>query len=417
MRRFGPALIVVLLLAVGFFAWRGSFPDAFSRGRISGARSVSPRQNSTLKERQGNAAVALDPDHVREAVLQRFAYAQNWEKPQPAAMTAFREWTERYRSATSAERAGLEAEGVALARARRPEMLRLIQDDPQRALAVTAPAMMRRILPAAVLDQLEVRVAGRGDFAVVAGTPAPGQEGTAPLRRRIAFIDRVTYTVHSYGRREAQLAKEGASLHGVALEGHLALHESPLRALEPGEVPDGAVLDAHCPVSQRAVASLESGGAANLTGLTVAEAFGRTWEFCDATADMLERFEAQLAAAEEGTDPRVSMPGVTPPVAADAATSHTVGSQRVLVIRVDFSDLAGAPIAASDAQSTMDTAVKPYLETASYGATTLVTSVSNTVYRLPQTASAYATTGNDLQLHADARAAAVATTHSPTSTA
>ena len=44
-------------------------------------------------------------------------------------------------------RAGLESEGVALARARRAVMKRLIEREPARALAVTVPADVRVRLP------------------------------------------------------------------------------------------------------------------------------------------------------------------------------------------------------------------------------------------------------------------------------
>jgi hypothetical protein len=48
----------------------------------------------------------------------------------------------------------LEAEGLALARARRPELFRLIKLDPASALAVTVPMTVRRELPVAVLARV-----------------------------------------------------------------------------------------------------------------------------------------------------------------------------------------------------------------------------------------------------------------------
>ena len=107
----------------------------------------------------------------------------------------------------------------------------------------------------AVLAELETRVAGRGEYALLASQPAPGETAARPAYRRIALLNGVSYSAHPYGRREAQLTKEGASLHGIALDRDLALHESPLRVLEPGEIPAGTAR-AECPVSDLPVAPL-----------------------------------------------------------------------------------------------------------------------------------------------------------------
>ncbi len=396
-----PFLVAALLLIIfigGRSRWNASKkiaePDSRERAPAGVARApVTPAENI---------------ESARAMNLQRLAYAQGWNGAQPPALAAFRFWTERYRAAAVAARAALEPEGIVLAQARRPVLLDLIKADPRRALAVTVPAVIRAALPAAVRAELEIRVAGRGDFELLAGTPDVGSTDAPPAERRIALIDGVTFTAHPYGQRESQLAKDGASLHGVALEGHLALHESPLRVFEPGESLTGALEDPHCPVSGNAVDALAAGAGVNIGALTVAAAFGRTWEFCTNTDDMLARFAQQLEADEAGENPRVPSPGAPPPKAADVLTTHTSGPQRVLVIRVDFSDFTGAAIGASEAQGLMDSTVKSFFEEGSYGQTTLVTTVTPTVYRLPQTGSAYALGGSDTQLHADARALAAA---------
>src|SRR5262245_22128970 len=50
------------------------------------------------------------------------------------ALAAFGAWSERFLAAAPAERDALRAEGVTLARARQPEFLRLIKEQPERAL-------------------------------------------------------------------------------------------------------------------------------------------------------------------------------------------------------------------------------------------------------------------------------------------
>lgn len=400
-RSFG--FLVLLILVLGFVRWQIPPSGSPEAGDVAATVKAKARAEVPLP------ASALEPqESVRAQTLVRLAYAQGWNRELPPAMAAFRAWAERYRATEDrAARVSLEAEGVALARARRTEMLNVIKTDPQRALAITVPAVLRQSLPSAVLVELETRVAGRGEYALLASQLAPGETEARPAYRRIALLNGVSYSAHPYGRREAQLTKEGASLHGIALDRDLALHESPLRVLEPGEIP-ASTAGAECPVSDLPIALLSLAAEFNADALTVVEAEGRVVEFCGGE-NMLETFEQRLTDAEEGPGPRVaalrSGDGRTtlPGVEADAPTSHTIGTMQMLVVRVDFSDVAGEPITAAAAQSVMDTAAKPFLEEASYGQATLVATVSTKVYRLPQTASAYALAANEGQLHADAR--------------
>jgi hypothetical protein len=348
------------------------------------------------------AAQTLAPESTfaRQETLRRFAYAQGWDRAMPTALAAFREWTQRHLAGNAATRAILEAEGVALARARRGVMRELITSDPERALALTVPAVIRQQLPAAVLAELETRVAGRGEFTLVGATPAPG-EPVPPSLRRIALIGGTQFTAHAYGRREPQTTLDGTSLHGIAIDRQLALHESPVRALEPGEIPAGAAAE-NCPVTDRAVDGLVADEPANLAAIEVAEADGRTWQFCSVGADMLDGFAQMLASREDNAGPRGN---VTPPTAADAPTPWNTGVKQVLVIRVDFSDFPGEPMAQSAAQAVMAN-VNTLFQEMSYGQTSIVATVSNNVYRMPSTGASYAINDTEAQMHTEARAAA-----------
>ena len=351
--------------------------------------------SEAVKERVVRTAVASPaPAHapnrevevsVLEQRRERAAYAQRWDRELTVSQTAFRDWTKRYLAAAAgAPRASLEAEGLALAQARRPELLRLIKLDPASALAVTVPMTVRRVLPAAVLAELEVRVAGTGDFTtIIECEHPPGTVRTGPDEWRSVTVGAENYVAHTYGRREGQLTKLGASLHGIALGRDLALHESPVRILEPGEAKAAAA------------------------GRVWVAAFGREYDFAEEDGAALGEFVRNAEAAEDKADPRVAGPHV-PPAAAEPSSSRTVGPQTVLVIRADFSDFPGASVTASEAQATMDGNVREFLESASYGQTTIVTTVSSKVYRLPQTGSAYALADNAAQLHTDARSLAAA---------
>jgi len=91
-------------------------------------------------------------------------------------------------------------------------------------------------------------------------------------------------------------------------------------------------------------------------------------------------------------------------------SAWTTGGKNVLIIRVDFSDLPGAPEGYSSAtvQSIADSQIAPYYVKSSYGLTSLTNTVTTSVYRMPQTAADYATNGNNDTLHADAENAAAA---------
>ncbi|HEX9046559.1 MAG TPA: immunoglobulin domain-containing protein [Verrucomicrobiae bacterium] len=93
-----------------------------------------------------------------------------------------------------------------------------------------------------------------------------------------------------------------------------------------------------------------------------------------------------------------------------ALSAWTSGGKNVLIIRVDFSDLQGAPenYSAATVQNIADTQVAPFYVKSSYGLTSLTNTVSSFVYRMPQTASYYAVNNANDQLHTDAETAASA---------
>ncbi|HEY3761989.1 MAG TPA: hypothetical protein VGN23_09600 [Verrucomicrobiae bacterium] len=98
---------------------------------------------------------------------------------------------------------------------------------------------------------------------------------------------------------------------------------------------------------------------------------------------------------------------------AASPTAWTTGGKNVLVIRVDFSDIPGAPegYTASQVQNIADTQIAPYYAKSSYGLTSMTNTVTASVYRMPKTGLYYATNvvgGDNDDLHADAENAAAA---------
>jgi M6 family metalloprotease-like protein len=318
-----------------------------------------------------------------------------WPANRTEPFDKFRDWQQRHRAA--ADKAALESEGVALAQARRAAMKRWIERDPEFALAQAVGPDARRELPEEILVELERWVEGKGGFEVMVRC-GPNVKPADRITRnvRVAGED---FRAFVYGRRVGQTTKYDVPLHGVAVDGLLALHSSPVRQLEPGEV-RARGLDA-------AAIHLETGGEVAFAA-HAPEAFA---------------IEARLIQRESGLGPYPTAallpPGVLPAglppgtAAFPPTPGHTMGNKRILIIRVDFSDEPGTPTntlggAAVDVpliNSVMATVTQFYSDN-SQNQTTILPTVLPAVLRMPRTKAEYATLDPMSDLRLDALAAA-----------
>jgi len=345
----------------------------------------------------------------------RAIVASAWATETLPEHVEFREWTGRFLATDEvAAREALVAEGVRLAEARRAALKQLIVSDPEAALAAAVPLRIRRVLPAAVVARLEQRVSARGELALNAITPAPGGAALAEPVFRSALIDGVEYRAHVYGRRAEQTTLLDAALHGVAVDRELAVAESPVRILEPDEIPDFSAATvttcADCAAAWGVDPSPEriSYEYAGLFGSAADERHFRE------DASRLEAAERDLTEAD-------GQPG-TYSVVGRPTRAWTHGPKKVLIIRVDFSDLPGAPV--SDGETVTEEfaarcfsdegGVRDFYVASSFGKTwpELRPAVGGDspdvtpVLRLPRPALSYAVNGDNASLHFDARAAA-----------
>ena len=108
--------------------------------------------------------------------LRRYRQDVRWQEPIPeASFSAFREWTQRLATAaTEAEREEMLREGLELTDARRRDLLDLIDKNPERALQLAVPQVVRQTLPPDIVDRLEEMISSRGDLLVVAAAAMPG---------------------------------------------------------------------------------------------------------------------------------------------------------------------------------------------------------------------------------------------------
>ncbi len=400
LRLLGTLAVVVVS---GFLLWRSPPSPPVPVGS-----EASPGASAGTSRAPVVAAGAADPAPEWQDRTTRLAYATGWQGVLPPKLEEFRAWVQRYQAAAPTAKPALVAVGVELARSRRAEMHRLIRTDPAEALRVTVPAAVRREMPAEVQAELETRVAGRGDLALQAAVAGPDEPVGRPALRRIVALEGRTFTAFTYGRREEQTTKEGASLHGIAIDGDLAVHESPVRLVEAGETPAAAPLPV-CAECRRAVEPGEV-YTEQAQRVELLEFAGRVQAVHAVEADA---FVARAVAAEDQARVRVPAPVETesgtlePPRAAEAPTPNTVGAKQVLVIRVDFADFPGEPVSLATAQSVLQ-ACATHFDAASYGDTSLNPTISAAVYRLPRTGTSYALAADDTGLHRDARTAASA---------
>ena len=159
------------------------------------------------------------------------------------AFTAFRAWLAR----PAAERDL--GEGLALATARAEAMRGLLLSDPRTALSLALSPPERAQLPEDVARHVEQWRDGRGMLHVIGAV----DETASPGFERFVTFDQDPTVLRAgvFGRREAQPTREHLRLHGVALDGLIALTDSPLRRLFPGEASTLPIENARCPVSKK----------------------------------------------------------------------------------------------------------------------------------------------------------------------
>lgn len=303
-------------------------------------------------------------------------------------LAAFDAWTAEFMKADAAGRAGLIARGVELAAARRPVFKQLIMDDPRNALARAVPMVVRQNLPAAVLALLETRINQRAVISTYQGVPAEGEPLPAPgrtLTHRIAETrNDGAFNLHVYGRRaEIFTTVPNAAINGVGIDREIAASESPVRALEVGELPDQSKEQVSvCPVSGLKTASEEE-IADPITAEqaeTVVETPEEVIHLCGGYHKPI--VEEMYIQAEGSTGGPVLLTGVLP-----APPTPAVGQLKVLYIPMTFQDQNDRLPTESKSYEIMRN-VADYYSKSSFGKLTTQTTVTPHV-KLPKNEAWY----------------------------
>ncbi|MBI3185371.1 MAG: PKD domain-containing protein [Myxococcales bacterium] len=288
----------------------------------------------------------------------------------------FLEWTERYFAAEAPARSELEEEGRLLARSRLLELHELIASDPERALSASLSPKLAAELPESVRTGLERRIDAVARWDVIGvwfeGEPAADAE----LIRHYAVVAGERFRAFTFGRRLSVRSKERLRLHGIAVDGRMAVSESPLRPLEMGEEPELPRIGPR--------------------GCAVEEALA--YHAGDAVHLLCSQREAKdLKDALEGEE-------LSPNPAGPQASPWTTGQKKLLYLRVDFTDAPGDPLTLAQAQQ-YATDLNNHFKASSFNKMSVMATFPSTL-RMPQPKSWYDGNGADTQLMQDARSAA-----------
>ncbi|MCC5849242.1 MAG: hypothetical protein JJU29_14235 [Verrucomicrobia bacterium] len=130
---------------------------------------------------------------------------------------------------------------LAWANARRERMNAWIREDPERALSEALSPRRHAALPASIRELVETPLATEGFYGVVAiCNHGPDEEhiGSCEITHEVVTnfgtFDAEGYPASIYGAREERLTEENASIYGVVMDGHIALHEHDVVVIDDG---------------------------------------------------------------------------------------------------------------------------------------------------------------------------------------
>lgn len=391
-------IVVSLLAGIGLgLLWQVPEPSPSSdpvSSVTSSAPTPHPSPKPTAVMRPALAQLPPEGPQARQVPPSR---AARWAEPPPEpAFAQFADWTRRYLAQPSVEtRQALEVEGRELARIRSVDLAELIPSHPQRALELAIPRGVREQMPASVAEFLEEPIDGRGDFGVLAGIPAADHSGPFEAVYRTISVGDRAWRAYTYGPALLRPTLTDIPLHGIALGGLFALDPNAVRVLDPDEAARlaTAAKDALCAVSSQPVTTF--------TEEVPVDAGGHTAWLCSAAHT--EHYNERLILASVDKGNGTDADGVF-----RQKSAYTEGLKRLLMIRVDFSDLAGAPFSDAAGTNMLNGIASFYLEQ-SFGKTTFRPlgngSALTTTLRMPKTAAVYGASDPSI-LRTDARNAA-----------
>lgn len=310
----------------------------------------------------------------------------------------FNQWLAVWKDADDAGREKLLHTGTLIAQARATALSQLIEENPDAALSHTLPLTAYADLPQEIASISERPVNQEVGIRVLPSCSGEQHAGTYidySVERDGTQNTEKAYTSTSH---PATLSKTRTPVMAYRLGGKSLLAPSPLYQLQPEEITNDAITYID-PVNGetaqphlRAIIDGHTLGFAsqkNITALrdaltTAAESLSpKSMEY---TLDALSNNES----LEPATIVRV---------AAMMANSWTTGAKSILIIRVQFGDIAATSsnswsAASANLQSALDATVEPAISSMSFGKATLTATATSGLYTIGNWAGNYASQGN-----------------------
>ena len=332
----------------------------------------------------------------------------------------FRDWFAAFTGLPtgSPERAKLVREGLLLAKARKPQMARLIRENPRQALAEALRFDEWATLPDEIKAEVEKPFSAMGSYTYYPICREPGtrlQPGEPTFFASLAMPDGSNLQAYPYGRRDGVFSKRALPVQGIALNGLAAMRDGPLQMVDAAELATVKMLfpDGQADMGRSLVTGLAVGEAA-----TYAVAGGRIYAFADfAEAEELDNELADLdakpgpfAASTLLADPSYAAANGSldlPQVQAEAISQASVWTEtkkKLFLIRVNFTDKLEEPVTKAAADAVMAESSERIREM-SYGKTWVESAASANVYTMPKTFEYYNSDDDKLfhELLSDAR--------------
>lgn len=323
----------------------------------------------------------------------------------PPAMAEFRDWAESRKSGTIGA-ADLQA-GIRLAAERKAEMLRLIEENPEGAIANAVSWSEYAALPEEIKAMVERPFSTTGELRVL---PVCDEHANHEETREIE-IDGVTHEAFVYGGRLGQGSKHAAPVCGIVLDTRAALADEVIRIADEADQKELAGLPLGNRDATRDFATGQPLGPNPVTSI----AGGKRYLFNDAgsiaaTNEKLAELDAKpgpkggsrLAFELADGDGGIPWNDVYP-LANELASAWTETNKSTFFIRVDFSDAANS-VSQATLSNVINTTVASSITQMSYGKTTVSASVSSMMVRMPQPKAYYLSAGTDAIFN-DAKAA------------
>jgi uncharacterized delta-60 repeat protein/uncharacterized repeat protein (TIGR01451 family) len=328
--------------------------------------------------------------------------------PSLSRFQAFNRWAESFAGGVAPEKRAIMIEqGIRLADERLAVMKRLIQTDPEAALAEALPYRVRKQLPPEIASRVEEAVSGSADFQVLYSTPIPGRESEVPPTEYVATINHSAYKVFPHGWRLSEASQNGVYLHGIAITeppkvtatsfAPVGEEVQPVRYFAPSAEPGRYVsrdeamdlaASGKLPIKEEATCGVSRKPVDVVNSQALVQFHGRYYPFCDIAHAVsfnkqLKSMHQHLSASGASFTPAAGNTDNLPPV----PYSQTQGIKKLLYMPVLYADDPRVPQTFDQAQATLK-ANNQYFFEGSYGTVHWESTVTPPI-RLPQRANYY----------------------------